>query len=428
MEQLLQRVTCPHCWQKFPPEEILWIAEHNDLLGDSMLSDADPQRFLPTRFNVDGNAIDAKNFICSQLACPKCHLPVPRAALELEPVFMSITGAPASGKSVYLAAMVWELRRILGTTYSLAFTDSDTLTNQKLNSYEERLFMNPDADELTPLGSLIEKTDAATTGEMYNSVRYGNQTVDYPRPFLFTVLPNHTHPHADKASQLGRLLTLYDNAGEHFQPGMDSSGSPVTRHMAEAASLMYVFDPTMDSRFRELCQARPELRQTSGRDSYSIRQEPVLQEVASRVRRHGRLRQSERHKKPLIVILTKYDLWYDLLEVDDNTEPWKEVATKPGDSSEKRFALDIPRIEAKSQETRKLLLRVSPEIVNSAEGFAEEVLYVPVSSLGWATTVDSQGMLSIRPADVYPFWVTVPILYSFSRCLKGLVPVIRKKS
>jgi hypothetical protein len=56
------------------------------------------------------------------------------------------------------------------------------------------------------------------------------------------------------------------------------------------------------------------------------------------------------------------------------------------------------------------------------------VLYVPVSSLGWATTVDSQGMLSIRPADVYPFWVTVPILYSFSRCLKGLVPVIRKKS
>jgi hypothetical protein len=429
-EQLVQRVTCPHCWQKFPPEDVLWVAEHQDLRGDSMLNEVEMQRFLPTRFNVEGDAIDAKNFTCSHLACPKCHLMIPRASLELEPVFLSITGAPASGKSVYLAAMVWELRRLLGTTFSLTFSDADTLSNQKLNSYEEKLFMNPDADDLIPLANLIEKTEKATTdATVYNSVRYGSQTVSYPKPFLFSVLPNHSHANADKAHKLGRVLTLYDNAGEHFQPGADSSGSPVTRHMAEAASLMFVFDPTMDARFRDLCQARQELRQTSGRDAYSIRQEPVLQEVAVRVRRHARLRQSERHKRPLIVILTKYDLWYDLLDVDDNTEPWKEVPARADNGSgEKKLALDLPRIEAKSRQTRELLLRVSPEIVNSAEGFAEEVLYVPVSALGWATAVNTDGMLSIRPVDVVPFWVTVPILYSFSRCLPGLVPVVRRKT
>lgn len=426
---LLDRVTCPHCWQKFLPEDVLWVAAHKDLLGDPMLGRDASVRFLPTRFNIDGNAIDAKNFRSTELACPKCHLTIPEGLLELEPTFISITGAPASGKSVYLTSMVGELRQRLGTTFSLTFEDADTLSNQRLNGYEEQLFHNSNAEELTPLGSLIPKTDVPTTGEMFNQVHYGNQLVSYPKPFLFSVLPNRSHVHTHKASTLGRVLCLYDNAGEHFQPGQDTTGSPVTRHLAEAASLLFVFDPTMDGRFRDLCQARQELRKTSGRDSYSIRQEPILHEVANRVRRHARLRQSERHKRPLIVILTKYDLWYDLLDVEENTEPWKEVAVRGDDgSTSKRCALDIPRIEAKSQKTRELLLRVSPEIVNAAEGFADEVLYVPVSALGWATTVNNEGQLSIRPVDVYPYWVTVPILYSFTRCLPGLVPVLKRKA
>ena len=426
IQTLLKQPKCPHCWQRFAPEEVLWLAEHQDLLGDPMLTGADPQRFLPTRFSVDGDAIDAKNFNCSQLACPRCHLAVPRATLEMEPLFVSITGAPASGKSVYLAAMVWELRRLLGTTFSLAFSDADPVTNQKLNSYEEKLFMNPDAEELIPLGSLIEKTDAATTGDMYNSVRFGNQTVDYPRPFLFTVLPNQNHPNAAKADRLARQLCLYDNAGEHFQPGQDTVSSPVTRHMAEASALMFVFDPTLDPRFRGLCQARSELHEMTERDSYSIRQEPILQEVAARVRRHARLRQSQLHKKPLIVILTKYDLWHELLELEDNSEPWKEVPSGCDDDLQ-RYALDVPRIEGKSERTRKFLLKHSPEIVNSAESFSEEVVYVPVSALGWGTAVNPNGHVSIRPADVMPFWVTVPILYAFTKSLSECVPVVKRR-
>lgn len=425
-QTLLRQATCPHCWRRFPPHDVLWLSEHRDLLGDRMLTGADPQRFLPTRFTVDGDALDAKGFTCSQLACPNCHLGLPRATLEMDPLFVSITGAPASGKSVYLSAMVWELRRLLGTTFSMTFSDADTVTNQKLNSYEEKLFMNPDADDLIALGDLIEKTDNATTGEMYNTVRYGNQTVDYPRPFLFTVLPNQHHPNAAKADKLARQLCLYDNAGEHFLPGQDTASSPVTRHMAEASALLYVFDPTMDPRFRELCQARSELHETTGRDSLAIRQEPVLQEVASRVRRHARLRQSQLHKKPLIVILTKYDLWYDLLEIEDNTEPWKQVPSRGSDEVQ-RYALDLPRIEAKSDRTRNLLLQHSPEIVNSAESFSEEVIYVPVSSLGWGTAVNPEGNLSIRPVDVLPFWVTVPMLYAFTKSMSGCVPVVKRR-
>ena len=28
------RLTCPHCWNEFSPDQILWIAEHSDLIGD----------------------------------------------------------------------------------------------------------------------------------------------------------------------------------------------------------------------------------------------------------------------------------------------------------------------------------------------------------------------------------------------------------
>jgi hypothetical protein len=49
---LVNRVTCPHCWNIFPPDQALWIAQHPDLLGDPRLGAEQPICFLPTRFNI----------------------------------------------------------------------------------------------------------------------------------------------------------------------------------------------------------------------------------------------------------------------------------------------------------------------------------------------------------------------------------------
>src|SRR6185503_21257078 len=101
-----------------------------DLLGDPRLGPEQNQRFLPTRFTVTGEAIDAKGFPCYTLACPHCHLTVPRGMLESEPLFLSILGAPASGKSFYLSAMTWELRKSLSFQFAVSFTDADPLMNR----------------------------------------------------------------------------------------------------------------------------------------------------------------------------------------------------------------------------------------------------------------------------------------------------------
>src|SRR5580700_11824914 len=89
---LVAAVTCPHCWHVFPPEQILWVAQHGELLGDALLGPEKARRFLPSRFTIDGRALDARGTPCDQLACPRCHLLVPRPILDVEPLFISIIG------------------------------------------------------------------------------------------------------------------------------------------------------------------------------------------------------------------------------------------------------------------------------------------------------------------------------------------------
>ncbi len=419
LDSLMSRVTCPHCWEAFAPEEAVWISEHSDLLGDPLLGPEQPQRFLPSRFSVKGEAIDAKGMICRALACPKCHLGIPRCALEMPTLFLSILGSPASGKSYFLATMIHELRRILSLEFAMTIADVDPTANRLLNEAEESLFFNAGPDEFVPLGNLIRKTELE--GELYETIALGNQTIAYPRPFLFDIRPKPEHARHAEASRLGHLLCLYDNAGEHFLPGRDTTATPVTRHLAHSRALMFVMDPMQDQRVLAALSARKGTGETPGRGRTS-RQETILLEAAARIRRHSGLSQSDKHPRPLIVVLTKLDQWESLLDDRDHSEPWRSL---PGMT---QAGLDIERIERRSAQLRQLLQKLCPEIVGTAEGFAQEVFYIATSALGDGIRHDSQtGYLGIRPRDIRPRWVTIPLLYILARTLAGSIPRFRRK-
>lgn len=409
---LLRRGKCPHCWAKFPAEEVLWIAAHADLLGDPKLGTHQPQRFLPTRFTVDGNALDARGAPCHALACPRCHLPLPRALVEMEPFFISILGTPGCGKSYYLTALTWELRRFLPVHFGLSFLEADTAANRSLTEYEEALFLNPRADELIPLADLIRKTELQ--GDMYDTVLHGQQSVNYPRPFLFTMMLQEHHPNSKLAHKLARVCCLYDNAGEHFLAGQESASIPVTQHLALAGLLLYLFDPTQDPRFRRLCEDRklPTHGFPAGRAS---RQETVLLEAAQRIRRYTGLPLNAKHDRPLMVILTKWDAWMGLLQDRDIQDPWIN------DPVTKLARLDMDRIERRSQEIRSLLLQTTPEVIAAAEGFARQVIYVPVSALGVAPQPEPRSKkMAVRPKSIRPLWATVPFVYGLAQGIPGL--------
>jgi hypothetical protein len=414
---ILRRATCPHCWTTFPTEEVLWISAHADLLGDPRLGPEQLQRFVPTRFTLEGNALDAKGFVCHALACPRCHLFLPRALVETEPVFVSILGMPACGKSFFLTAMTWELRQVLPQQFALSFADADPTSNRNLNDYEELLFLNPRSDELIPLADLIRKTELQ--GELYDTVMYGNQSVSYPRPFLFLLQPQEGHLGYGGNHRQGRVLCLYDNAGEHFQPGRDSTSSPVTQHLARSRLLMFLFDPTQDQRFRKKC-LEGDNAAAGILGNRSSRQEAVLHEAAARVRRYTGLPHNVKHTRPLIVVVTKHDAWRHLLGDQDMAEPWIKSGSIVG--------LDLDKVERRSQEVRELMMRLCPEIVTAAESFAHQVGYVPVSALGSTPVPDAQtGNLAVRPRDIQPTWATVPLLYGLCRWLPGTIPGLKRK-
>ena len=413
--RLVKRVTCPHCWRRFAPEQVLWISRHAELMGDQVAGPEAASRFLPTRFSIDGHALDARGTPCHAVACPSCHLPVPRDLLEFEPLFISIIGVPFSGKSYYLTAMTWELRTLMPAKLALTFSDTDTVFNRSLNTNEETLFLGNDRNDIVA----IRKTELQ--GELYDNISLGQQKVSLPRPFLFTLRPTQRHPNA-KVPNVSRVICLYDNAGEHFQPGMDTPAAPVTHHLAKAPVLMFLYDPTQDMRFRKSCAAFSRDPQLDG-SRPPQRQETILREAALRVRTYTGTAATQKLDRVLLVLVGKSDYWGPLLPgVDIVTEPVISLADGTA-------AVDVPRIEAVSNAIKKLMNEQAPEFVAAAEAFCQQVVYIPVSALGQPPAQDAtSGFIGIRPNDIKPRWVTVPILYTLAKWAGGTVRAVKPKT
>jgi hypothetical protein len=307
--------------------------------------------------------------------------------------------------------MTWQLRTILPRDFKVAFTDADPASNRILNECEESLFLHPDESGIVPLGSLIRKTELQ--GELYDTVAYGQQPVSYPRPFLFTMQTRAGHPSGERPN-LARMLCLYDNAGEHFQPGQDTTSSPVTRHLAQSRAILFLFDPTQDRRFRAACRGT-EAGVSEHRAARLSRQETILNEAAARIRRLAGISHAAKYDRPVIVVLSKFDEWSHLVDQDDEGEPWRVLGNLTG--------VDVDRIERTSARLRQVLVWYCPETVAAAEAFAQAITYVAVSSLGDRVELDPKsGLPGIRPKNIQPRWVVVPLLYALSDVLPGLIP------
>jgi hypothetical protein len=413
---LRRRITCPHCWTEFPPHETRWVSAHPDLRNDEKVGEDAQLRFLPSRFNFVGLAIDSKGVACSLLACPNCHLVVPRAMLEMKPLFFSILGAPGSGKSYFLASMIWQLRQVLGASFRLAFGDADPTSNQLLNGYEETLFLNAKADDLVAL----PKTEKA--GELYQGVIIGQRTVWFPKPFVFTVQPNSDHPNGPNARAAARTICLYDNAGEHFLPGGESPDSPGTQHLSVSQALLFIFDPTQHPQVRRMCSEHSDDPQM-GNHGWTHRQDQVLFEAANRIRTQAGLGQNEKIDRPLIVVVTKYDAWCSLLGGMPLMTKHVLKETRSG-----LRALDVVRLKEVSGRVREMLAKVAPEMVSAVDSFSDDVTYIPASALGHSPEIsDEGGFLGVRPSRIRPAWTEIPMIYALNRAAPHLVPSFKPR-
>lgn len=416
--QLVPEVVCPNCWQTFPPEEVCYVATEPSLFGDRRLGSAAAQRFLPSRFHPDGRAIDPRGGLCHETACPNCHLEVPRPLLESPALFASVFGSPASGKSYLLAAMTHQLRRTLPRSFAVNFSDADPRSNAFLHHYENTLFDDAPGDGWVALA----KTDVS--GDRYRSVDFGGHTLAFPQPHFFQVSPVAGHPHESDPASVARTLCLYDNAGESFEPGREAEDSPVTRHMASARGLVFVFDPTQETSFRAACRERSTDPQWA--DERRSRQATLFSEAMSRILRFRSLQPTDRVDTPLVVILPKYDAWSFLLGDAELPSPFRDVPLKDGGAVR---VFDAPTVRRVSDVCREMLAKHAAPMLTRIEERSDpsRLTFVPVSATGCgpAGIDEADGKYYHRAGDIAPIWVETPLLALLHGAVPELVPSVR---
>lgn len=413
---LLSEVTCPHCWEVFAPQDVLFISDHNNLLGDARLGEDAKLRFLPTRFNRRCQPLDPLGHVSHDMACPNCHLLLPKQMIENKCRFLSILGAPASGKSYFLGSMIWQTRKVLLRDFGYSFTDAHPQFNKVVISYEDALFLNPKRDQSLPVGELIPKTQF-TGNLLFNEINQDGRPVRLPQPFLF----EYRVP--DPAGQTRtRLMCLYDNAGESFLAGSeDASAYETTKHLANSSALFFVFDPLQDPRFADALEAvEPGASRFGLPFPVQHRQEIILREASVRIRRFLSMRNDEKHKSPLVVVVGKYDVWWKLFPEAKKIDWLRNSRAKSGDSSNSQAipGVNLSAINRLSANLRALLFRLCPDMVGTAEFFAEQVIFLPVSALGFSCKEFSElsgDPTLVRPRDIDPFQVELPLIWYLTR-------------
>jgi len=338
-----------------------------------------------------------------------------RDLVHHRPFFISIAGGPGSGKSCCLASMIWETRHI-ASSFNVLFRDALVAANRELISYEETLFAAVDKDH--PVA--IRKTETHGLQLHHEVMLNGGQRL-LPQPFQ--ILTGLAPDHADHTSEDSRVMVLYDNAGEHFLPGQESAAAPVTQHLGASNAILFVFDPTQETRFVEKTGKRyDELPGSLRITAAGARQESVLSEMAERVRRFRNLPGTQRVSTPLLVLLAKADLWQELIGDPLVEEPLWRVGA---DAS---LLVDIGRIRGVSRGCRDLLMESCPGIVSAAEGFSERVTYVPVSALGCGpekSETEQGATWGVLPRKVSPKWMSVPMLLLLASVFKRKIATLR---
>lgn len=385
-------LTCPVCWLKFDTGDIMHVAAHDSLRGDPVLGEDAPQRFLATRFNDHGQALDALGLPCPDIACPHCRRVLPPGFTETTHHIISIVGDQSAGKSYYLSVLLKVLPASLFNRFSVVFQDADPAGNAIINEMMRTLF-----GAQTPEGARLVKTQLE--GIMYERLPRHGRMVALPKPFVFSV--------ADTADPARRCsLIFYDNAGEHFQPGRDSADSPGAQHVASSSGILFLFDPFNNPEFRQQIADRkdPQLERPVI-DQQSV----LLSEMKVRIAKLRKLELRRQIDAPLAVLIGKCDAWLHLL----GDEPFQDPVGAG--------VLQVDVLRANSARLRQFMKALCPAIVANAESISRDVLFFPVSSFGHAPVkIDAVDYVP-DPRRLRPFMVEVPVLWVLSRIAPELV-------
>lgn len=372
------------------------IAVHDSLRGDPILGEDAQQRFLATRFNNAGQALDAMGIPSSEIACPHCRRKLPPSFMGMPHHIISLVGDQSAGKSYYLSVLTKVLPATLFREFNVVFQDGDPTGNAPINDMRKALF-----GAQSPAEAKLAKTQFE--GAMYERLPRQGRMVALPRPFVYTL-------GTDEKSRDQCALIFYDNAGEHFQPGVNIVEQPGAQHVASAAGIMYLFDPFNSPEFRR------HLRNTQDpqlEKPIVDQQDIILTEMRTRIQIIRNLKAGESISTPFAFIVGKFDAWMQLLD------------GKPLRNFVDDGKLDISAIEENSNVIRELVCQMCPPLVANAEALSNNVMFFATSSFGHTPVkikIGAENAFVPDPARLRPVNVEMPLLWILSQICPGLLP------
>jgi len=387
--------TCPVCWLRFDTGDVMHIAVHDSLRGDPVLGEDAQQRFLATRFNNAGQALDAMGLPSSEVACPHCRRKLPPGFLEMPHHILSLVGDQSAGKSYFLSVLTKVFPATIYREFGVVFQDSDPTGNAPVNDMRKGLF-----GAQTPAQAKLAKT--VFEGAMYERLPRQGRMVALPHPFVYTLTPE------DKTREQCALI-FYDNAGEHFQPGVNIVEQPGAQHVASAAGIMYLFDPFNSPEFR---RAIRESKDPQMERPIVDQQDIILAEMRARIQVIRNLRAGEAIDTPVAFIVGKCDVWLQLLNGKTLRQPFRDGK------------LDEAALEENSNTIRELLHKLCPAVVANAEALSTNVMFFYASSFGHTPLKIGPSEYVPDPAKLQPVHVEVPLLWILSQ----ISPLLLKNS
>ena len=392
--------TCPICWLKFDRGDVMHVAVHDSLFGDPLLGEEQMKRFHATRFNDRGQALDECGIPCTEIACPHCRRTLAPGFFDEPHKIFSIVGAPQSGKSYYLTVLIKLLQTTLFRDFGVVFRDADPSGNAPINEMKAHLF-----SAQNPAQAFLTKTQLE--GAMYERLPRYDRMVTLPKPFIYSLS-------GAESDDENCSIVFYDNAGEHFQPGQDSTNSPGAQHIASSDAIFFLFDPTINPDFRRSISGSEDPQFKS---QVSDQQDIILAETEVRIKKLLGLGRREKVQTPLAIIIGKCDSWIDKIGSENLKNPIVDGT------------LDVGAVEANSQLVRNLMEEHCPYVIANAERISSDVCYFAASAFGHTpvTFEDDKGVSRIGPdpQKINPMYVEIPTLWALSRVRPGLVPFFK---
>lgn len=369
---------CPTCFRPLDPDRRAWLLQEGEVQPDPVASrfvgqpvrnrgvveavrPADPNIPWP----VGPRAVRPDLAVEPQPACPVCHARLPDDIREAQTICIAMSGARTTGKSLYIAVLVKQLKRLANALGSVLEPADDLTARTYARVYEEPLYVQR---------GIMEPTQRSSNAD--SSVRI---------PLVWSL---------GRIDGRRRYIVLRDVAGEEMErPPEDVEHLAFLRH---ADAILFMFDPlavpAVRSRLSGLIPMSGEL---------GGRPEAVL---ANLMRLLGTA------APPIGVVLSKFDAVQALADVDDQT--WRSRMANPGaaysrDGSDSDARYDAPDGDLLHQEVRTLLLELGAADVvlalqNPSSGVPLPYRFFAVSALGAAPEgkrLDGRGIAPFRVLD-----------------------------